>query len=111
MPKVKPDSEAVREHEVLVNERRRHLAQAAAEEGPAVEEKSTKPELKRTESCGGRECVDSASPHVPEQTRENSIEKPEVPDRSRVQTIADSGLGGTPLSTRPRYDTFSLSPT
>jgi len=111
MPKLNPDSEAAREHEVLVNERRRHLAQAAAEEGPAVEEKSTKPELKRTESCGGRDCVDSVSPRVPEQTRENSIEKPEVPDRPRVQTIADSASGGTALSTRPRYDTASLAPT
>src|SRR5260370_340887 len=52
-PTLKPDSDSAREHEVLVNERRRRLAPAAAEESPAVEEKTTKPELKRTESCGG----------------------------------------------------------
>jgi len=111
MPKLNPDSEAAREHEVLVSERTRRLAQAAAEEGPTVEEKSTKPELKRTESCGDRDCVDSAPQRVPEQTRENSIEKPEVPNRPRVQTIADSGSGGFPLSTRQRYETSSLAPT
>jgi len=110
IPKLNPDSEAAREHEVLVNERTRRLAQAAAEEGPAVEEKSAKPELKRTESCGGRDCVESAPQRVPEQTRENSIERPEVPNRSKMQTIADSGSGGFPLPTRQKYAASSLAP-
>jgi polysaccharide biosynthesis/export protein len=113
MPKLNPDSEAAREHEALVTERTRRLAQAAAaEEDSAVEEKSKKPQLKRTQSCGGRDCGESVPQRVPDQTRENFLEKPEVPNRPNLQTIADSGSGGTPSSTRQKYETATtLAPT
>ncbi len=110
MPKLNPDSEQAKEHEVLFNERTRRLARADAEESPTVAEKGAKPELKRTEWCGGRDCAESAPQRVPEETRENSIEKPEVPNRPQVQTIADSEFAGFPSSTRRNRETSSLAP-
>ena len=109
VPRLNPDSEAAREHEVLFRERTRHLARADAEEGPPVEENGKKPEVKRTESCGGRECEESTPQRVPEQTREDSIEKPEVPNRPMMQTIADSESGGNPFSKRHKYEISALA--
>lgn len=88
MPKLNPDSEAAREHEVLVSERTRRLR--AAEEENAHEEKNAQRDLKRANACGGGECVEQGQPQVPKQTRDNYIDKPEVPNRPMVQTIGDS---------------------
>jgi polysaccharide export outer membrane protein len=109
MPRLNPDSEEAKEHEVFLTERTRGLARADAEEGPSVEEKGKKRELKRTESCGGRDCVESAPQRVPEQTREDSIEKPEVPNRPKAQTIGGSESGGIPLSTLRKRETSALA--
>ncbi len=111
MPKLNPDSEAAREHELLFSERTRRLARVAAEEDNAVEEKGTGTELKRTKACGGRDCVESVQQQVPQQTHDNSIERPEIPNRPLVQTIADSGSGGISSSTRQKSEASSLSPT
>jgi len=116
MPKLNPDSEAAREHEVLVREQRRHL-RAAEEEEKVDEEKRTdeeknpQKEMKRAKACNGGECAERGQAQVPQETRGNYTEKPEDPNRPKVQTIADSESGGFPLSARQNYETSSLAPT
>ena len=110
MPKLNPDSEAAREHEVLVNERTRRL-RADAEKENADEEKNTQPELKRTEACAGGVCAERRQLQVPQQTRDNYIEKPEVPNRPMVQTIADSGSYGVPSTAQQKHGSSSLAAT
>ena len=111
MPKLNPDSEAARNHEVLTNERTRRLAQAAAEEDNAPTEKNPQTELKRVNECVGRECAEGAQQLVPQQTRDNYIEKPEMPNRPMVKTIADSRSYGVPSPAQQRLGSSSLAAT
>jgi protein involved in polysaccharide export with SLBB domain len=114
MPKLNPDSEAARDHEILVSERTRRL-HAAIEEENAQGEKNPQAELQRVKECSGRECAERAQPQIPQQTRDNYIEKPEIPNRAvgassspqMVQTIADSGSYGI-RSSSPAATTTNL---
>ncbi len=137
MPKLNPDSEAAREHEMLFNERTRRLARTAAEEDNPPEEKGTEEELKRAEECSaarGRECVEprqkqlreepefrqqqralETSPSnlgertVPRQSRGNPIEEPGIPSRQLLQTISDPESGIAPSSGQRRVERSSLA--
>ena len=115
MPKLNPDSEAAREREALFSERTRRLRTAAEEEsaddGKNVDEgKNTQSKLKRTKACDGEECAERGQPQGPQPTRDNYIEKPEVPNRPMVRTIADSGSYGVSSPTQQKFGS-SLAPT
>jgi polysaccharide export outer membrane protein len=139
MPKLNPDSEAAKEHELRFREQTRRLARADAEENNPVEEKGTETELKRAEACGttnDRDCMEPGqhqegdtrksypqspaperSPSNPRnqmilrQARDNLVEEPEIPTRQLVQTIADPDSGAIPSSTRQKYGSPSLAAT
>jgi polysaccharide biosynthesis/export protein len=116
VPKMNPDSEAAREHEALVSERRRRLRTAAEEENAddgknADEGKNTQSKLKRAKACEGEECAEHGQPQVPQPTRDNYIEKPEVPNRTLVRTVADSGSYGVSSPTQQKFGSSSLAAT
>jgi hypothetical protein len=116
VPKLNPDSEAAREREALVSERRRRLRTAAEEESAddgknADEGKNTQSKLKRAKACDGEECAERGQPEVPQPTRDNYIEKPEVPNRPMVRTIADSGSYGVSSPTQQKFGSSSLAVT
>ena len=108
VPKLNPDSEAARVHEALVSERTRRLRSAAEEESAddgknADEGKNTQSKLKRAKACDSEECAERGQLQVPQQTHDNYIEKPEVPNRPMVRTIADSGSYGVSSPTQQKF--------
>jgi len=121
MPKLNPDSEAARDHAALVSERTHRLHTAAEEEiaddrkhvdegKNADEGKNTQSKLKRAKACDGGECAERGQPQVPQQTRDNYLEKPEVPNRPMMRTIADSGSYGVSSLTQ-RFGSTSFAAT
>src|SRR5450755_305938 len=108
--KLNPDSDVGREHQALDTERTRQLSRVA-EEAHTGAEANQKTESKRESGCQARECSEPAQPLDSQPTRDNPIEKPKLPARPAVQTIADYVSEGSPLSTPEKSRSLSLDPT
>jgi polysaccharide export outer membrane protein len=110
VPRLNPDSDVGRDHQLLYSERTRNLSRAAEEENKD-EEANPKTELKHARGCRDRECGQPSQPQTPEPTHDDSIEKVKARTRPEVQTIADSASDRAPLVTPEKFGSLSLEPT